>query len=350
MNGPGARAADEGWRTDKMRRNVLGPAGVRCAFAVAVAAYAVVGGFSITGHAGQARAVTAAGSYSAAQADRGKTLYSDQCVACHGEMLEGVVGPPLTGADFLTDFGGHPVADVVQKIQGTMPQQAPGTLTRAQATDLTAYILQVNKYPAGPDLTDATAAQFTLPGGGAPAAAPAAAAATGGPQGIPLTVATNLAEFMRGITFPNANIIFNAQIRSPQEDKPKMPIPYDYVLWGRTVYYGWQAVDEAIAALKETTPLMLMPNRKCQNGRAVPLQNADFQQYVKDLIAFTDKLKATADKRDADGLAGMADALNETCANCHKVYRDVTTSGKASEGSLVADRCNPNPTHVGIAQ
>ena len=150
-----------------MRRNVFGPAGVRCAFAVAATAWAVVGFFSITGHAGQARPVTAAGSYSAAQADRGKALYTDQCVACHGEMLEGVVGPPLTGADFLTDFGGHPVVDVVQKIQGTMPQQAPGTLTRAQATDLTAYILQYNKYPAGPDLTDATAAQFTLPGGGA---------------------------------------------------------------------------------------------------------------------------------------------------------------------------------------
>ena len=92
-----------------MRRNGFGPARIRYAFAVAIAAYAVVGVFSITGHAGQARQVTAAGSYSAAQANRGKTLYSDQCVACHGEMLEGVVGPPLTGDDFLTDFGGHPV-------------------------------------------------------------------------------------------------------------------------------------------------------------------------------------------------------------------------------------------------
>ena len=67
-----------------MRRNVFGPAGVRCAFAAAVAAYAVVGMFSITGHAGQAREVTAGGSYSTAQADRGKQLYTDQCVACHG--------------------------------------------------------------------------------------------------------------------------------------------------------------------------------------------------------------------------------------------------------------------------
>lgn len=335
-----------------MRRIGLGPATVRCAFAVAIAAYALVGLFSITGHAGQAREVTAAGSYSDAQATRGKQLYGDQCVACHGEMLEGVVGPPLTGDDFLTDFGGHPVSDVIQKIQTTMPQQAPGTLTRPQSTDITAYILQFNKYPAGPDLTDATAAQFTIPAGkAAPAAAPAAAPpAAGGPQGIPLTVATNLAEFMRGLTFPNANIIFNAQIRSPAEDKPKMPIPYDYVLWGRTVYYGWQAVDEAIAALKETTPLMLMPGRRCQNGRPVPLQNADFKKYVSDLISFTDQLKEVATKRDADKLAEMADALNTTCANCHSVYRDVTASGSASSGTLTADRCNPNPTSVGRAQ
>ena len=212
-----------------------------------------------------------------------------------------------------------------------MPQQAPGTLTRPQATDLTAYILQFNKYPAGPDLTDATAAQFTLPAGkAAPAASPTPVA---GAQGIPLNVATNLAEFMRGLTFPNANVIFNAQLRSPAEDKPKMPIPYDYVLWGRTVYYGWQAVDEAIAALKETTPLMLLPGRRCQNGRPVPLQNADFQKYVHELIAFTDQLKDVAAKRDADKLSEMADALNNTCANCHKVYRDVTPTGALQSSS-----------------
>src|SRR4029078_12684 len=217
-----------------MRRMGLGRATVRCAFAVAIAAYALVGFFSITGHAGQAREVTAAGSYSEAQATRGKQLYSDQCLACHGEMLEGVVGPPLTGNDFLTDVGGHPVADLIQKIQGTMPQQAPGTLTRAQSTDLTAYILQFNKYPAGPDLTDATATQFTLPPGTAapPAAAPdaraprrprqatppQAAPPVAGAEAIPLNVATTLAEFMRGITFPNANVIFNAQLKSPAED------------------------------------------------------------------------------------------------------------------------------------
>jgi len=329
-----------------MRRNVFGPAGVRCAFAVAVAAYAVVGLFSITGHAGQARAVTAAGSYSAAQADRGKTLYSDQCVACHGEMLEGVVGPPLTGDDFLTDFGGHPVVDVIQKIQATMPQQAPGTLTRAQATDLAAYILQANKYPAGADLTDATAAQFTLPAG---KAAPAAAAVS--PAGLPTVTATaNLAQFMRAVTFPNANIIFNTQLYDPGKEKPKMPIPYDYVLWGKTVYYGWEAVDEAILALRDTSPMLLLPGRKCQNGRPVPIQNADYQQAVKDLVAFTDELWKAAQTRNQDTVSALSEKLNDTCANCHKVYRDVSASGGASTGSLTADRCNANPKGGGVAQ
>jgi mono/diheme cytochrome c family protein len=322
---------------------------MRCAFGASLTAYALVGVFSITGHAGQARQVTAGGSYSAAQANRGKPLFSDQCVACHGEMLEGVVGPPLSGDDFLTDFGGHPVAELVQKIQGTMPQQAPGTLTHAQAMDLTAYILQFNKYPAGADMTDATMTQFTLPAGKAPAAAATAAGPAGVP-GIPLSVAANLAQLMRGITFPNANIIFNSQLKSPAEDKPKMPQPYDYVLWGRTVYYGWEAVDEAIAALKETTPLFLMPGRRCQNGRPVPIQNADFQQYVRDLIAFTDKLKTVAATRDGEKLSDMSEALNDTCANCHKVYRDVSVSGTASEGSLTADRCNPMPKGGGRAQ
>ena len=67
-----------------MRGIGLGPAGARCAFGVAIASYALVGVLSVTGHAGQAREVTAAGSYSTAQADRGKQLYGDQCLACHG--------------------------------------------------------------------------------------------------------------------------------------------------------------------------------------------------------------------------------------------------------------------------
>ncbi len=329
-----------------MRRIGMGPAGIRYAFTVAIAAYALVGVFSITGHAGQARQVTAGGSYSAAQATRGKALYTDQCVACHGEMLEGVVGPPLTGDDFLTDFGGKPVKELVDKIHSTMPQQAPGTLTDAQATDLTAFILQSNKYPAGADLTAATMTQFTLPAGKAPAPAATSASASG----VTFTASANLAQFMRAVTFPNANIIFNTQLYDPGKEKPKMPVPYDYVLWGKTVYYGWEAVDEAILALRDTTPMLLLPGRRCQNGRPVPVQNADFQQYARDLVAFTDELWKAAQTRNQETVSDLSEKLNDTCANCHKVYRDVSVSGTASEGSLTADRCNAMPKGGGRAQ
>ena len=72
----------------------------------------------------------------AQDATRGGTLYKQQCVACHGERLEGRSGPPLTGGDFPSRW---PASDLVDKIKNTMPQQDPGKLTAAQAADLAAY-------------------------------------------------------------------------------------------------------------------------------------------------------------------------------------------------------------------
>ena len=37
------------------------------------------------------------GVYAENQARRGQTIYKAQCALCHGEMLEGRLGPPLTG-------------------------------------------------------------------------------------------------------------------------------------------------------------------------------------------------------------------------------------------------------------
>jgi hypothetical protein len=235
------------------------------------------------------------------------------------------------------------MADLADKIQMTMPQNAPGTLSRPQTLDIVSHILQVGKFPAGAALSAATLPQVTFPG-----ARPAAAAAGAG--AVPVAAVANLAQYMRGITFPNANIIFNTQLYDPGKEKPKMPIPYDYVLWGKTVYYGWQAVDEAILALRDTSPMLLLPGRKCQNGRPVPIQNADYQQAVKDLVAFTDDLWKAAQTRNQETVSALSEKLNDTCANCHKVYRDVSVSGGASTGSLTADRCNAMPKGGGVAQ
>ena len=87
---------------------------------------------------------------------------------------------------------------------------------------------------------------------------------------------------MRAIAFPNSNIIFNLQLKDPgaQPKKPPATSPFDYVEWGSTVYPGWLAVDQAAVAITETAPLLLTPGRRCQNGKPVPVDRADWKQYV----------------------------------------------------------------------
>ncbi len=290
-------------------------------FLFAATIIALAGALSLTGYARQTR-TAATGVYTAAQATRGEQVYTAQCVSCHGQALEGGAGPMLTGDPFLGAWGGRQLVELVDKIHNTMPLQAPGSLTRPQAIDVAAYLLQAGKFPAGQaELSATTLAQVTFP---AARTAPAAGAAAGG---APLTPSANLAQLMRGITFPNANIIFNVQLREPIKVRPPQPIPFDYSKWGDTQYYGWQAVDQAALALTETTPLFLLPGRRCENGRAVPIDRADFKQFTQALIDVSREVYKTVQTRNAEAVAGMAEKLNDTCANCHKVYRDIGPEG-----------------------
>ena len=90
------------------------------------------------------------GAYTAAQADRGAVKYRQECVMCHGPVLEGNgEAPPLTGR-FIPDWAGTRLSDLVEKIQTTMPLFAPGTLSSTDTADLLAFILQANNFPTGP--------------------------------------------------------------------------------------------------------------------------------------------------------------------------------------------------------
>ena len=280
----------------------------------------------LTGEARQTRSVGDR-VYSDAQATRGQQLYQKQCVSCHGASLEGVVGPPLAGDAFLSVWSGRSLTDLVNKIEQTMPPEQPGSVSRPQAIDLTAYVLRVSQHPAGQsELGSAALGQITFPARTSPAAASAGAASS-------FAVAGNLAQLMRGVTFPNANILFNVQVKDPAKDKPAMPIPFDYVLWGSTVYYGWQAVDQAALMLVETTPLFLLPGRRCENGRPVPVDRADWKQYTAALMDVGKAAYKAAQSRNVDAVNKIAEQLNETCANCHKVYRDGTREGNTAGGS-----------------
>ncbi len=287
-------------------------------------ACAVFAGGGVTVSAGQLRSITE-GVYSRQQAERAKPIYEAQCASCHGVALEGAVGTPLTGDSFLANWSGRPLSNLVDKTEKTMPFNSPGTLSRQQATDLTAYMLEVGKFPAGrAELNEAGLAEIALP-----TVTNSGANAKKG----------NLAELMRAIAFPNSNIIFNLQLYDPsKEPKKAMPVPYDYVKWGDTVYPGWLAVDQAAVALSESAPLLLTP-RLCQNGRPAPVDRPDWKKYVADLVDVAQLAYQTSKARNYDAFVDFSDKLNQACANCHKVYRDVG----GTEGSGMQPCTVPNP-------
>jgi S-disulfanyl-L-cysteine oxidoreductase SoxD len=90
------------------------------------------------------------GVYSEAQAGRGKKLYIANCAACHQESLTGAdLAPALKGDEFLLLWNDRTLGELVERVMKTMPQDAPGTLTLEQNTDVVAYMLSVNRMPAG---------------------------------------------------------------------------------------------------------------------------------------------------------------------------------------------------------
>jgi len=90
------------------------------------------------------------GVYTEDQAKRGETIYRKECAACHGAMLTGgESAPPLTGGPFLANWNGLTMGDLFDRIRKTMPQTNPGRLTRQQDADILAFMLSVNKFPAG---------------------------------------------------------------------------------------------------------------------------------------------------------------------------------------------------------
>ena len=110
------------------------------------AAFAV---FALTAAAQETRSAWS-GVYTAAQAERGKVLFTENCARCHGDNLAGIeMAPALSGSSFLSNWNGENVANLVDRIRTTMPADDPGKLSRVSATDLTAFIFSSNAMPAG---------------------------------------------------------------------------------------------------------------------------------------------------------------------------------------------------------
>jgi mono/diheme cytochrome c family protein len=90
------------------------------------------------------------GVYTEEQATRGKAMYSQECASCHGsELTGGEMAPPLAGGEFMAGWDGLTVGDLFERIRISMPQNAPGSLSGQQNTDILAFIFNSNKFPAG---------------------------------------------------------------------------------------------------------------------------------------------------------------------------------------------------------
>ena len=77
--------------------------------------------------------------YTKEQVARGQTVYSGQCALCHGDKLQGVSAPALTGASFAKSHLN--VSQIRSVVTTQMPLTAPGSLTPDDYASLMAYML-----------------------------------------------------------------------------------------------------------------------------------------------------------------------------------------------------------------
>jgi hypothetical protein len=146
---------------------------------------------------------------------------------------------------------------------------------------------------------------------------------------------------MRGILFPNSNIIFDAQSNDPGAAKPadKNATPAAGATAAFSgVYGGWEAVENASIALGEAANLISLPGRSCANGKPVPLDDPTYQKGLAALREASGIALKAAQAKNQDQILDAADKVTMACSTCHDVYRDVQVDGKPAG---IEARCMP---------
>lgn len=100
-----------------------------------------------------AERTAADGVYTAAQATQGEAAFSSICGNCHGTA-------EFSGPGFRRVWSGRAVYDFFDQLRNTMPLDNPGGLSRDQYTDVIAYLLKLNDFPAGATALPSTDAEL----------------------------------------------------------------------------------------------------------------------------------------------------------------------------------------------
>ena len=134
-------------------------------------------------------------------------------------------------------------------------------------------------------------------------------------------VYANLGQLMRGILFPNSNVIFAAQDKNPDDVAPaKDPAMATDPL--ASAYGKWTAVENSALALSEAANLLMVPGRKCSNGVAVPISNPDWPKFVQGLREAGVTVYKAAQSKNQDNILMAAEVMTNACSNCHDKYRE----------------------------
>jgi hypothetical protein len=131
----------------------------------------------------------------------------------------------------------------------------------------------------------------------------------------------DMLQVMRGVLYPNSNIVFAAQGTNPAELKQAADpaTATDPLL---STYGGWTAVENSGIAMAEAANLLTMP-RKCSNGLEAPVNAEDWKMFVQGLRDAGMKAYQAGQSKNQDNVLDAADAVTTACANCHDKYRDV---------------------------
>ncbi len=317
---------------------------LRHAVIAAIGAFALmlpfVASIAIQAQAPQTARTVQDGVYSDAQAGRGQALYAQRCAGCHGPALAGAQAPPLTGEPFTSKFRSEPLSALFIKIRYTMPPNAAGAaqLTPEQAADLVAHVLKTGGFPAGKTdfpAADATNSRIVWPAAPASATAASRYAPTG-----------TLNQLMRGVFFPNSNLLFTVQTRDPAAPVPP-PDPaakgagFSVFEWGQGIYTGWPVIENAAAAIADASPWMLSPGLRCENGRLAPVTEPDWIRFTDQMVAVARRGYRLAQTRNQEALGEWTGDLSDACAACHGTYRDVGGRGRGANplGGVNNARC-----------